>query len=504
MQYRNPILRGFYPDPSVCRSGDDFYLVTSTFEYFPGVPVFRSRNLVNWEQVGHCLSRDSQLPLGGARINGGIYAPTIRYHDGRFYMVTTNGSAKGHFYVWTDDPSGEWSEPIWVDQPGIDPDLFWDDDGSVWFSCTGTSKAIAQRQIDIETGKFLGETHFTWGGCGGKCPEAPHVYKVNGVYYLMIAEGGTENGHCVTIARGESPVGPWESCPHNPIVTHRSTELPIQATGHADIVEDQNGNWWMVCLGIRQTGYPMYHVLGRETFLAPMKWEDGWPVVAADAEGAQVAEQMMGHDGLPAPTPLDDHAREEFVEGRLSLRWNTRCNPVDATLLNVEEPGGLRLKCLPASLDVMEGQSWVGRRQQHYEFRATAAVHFDPLAEREEAGITVFQNILHHYEVAITRREGKRSLIVRRRIGSLAAEVACLDAPTGQITLMIEGDEQTYRLGYIDGAGDTRVIAKGEARYLSTEVGGKFTGVYLAMYATAHGEASENAAAFDWFEYEPK
>ncbi|HAS83495.1 MAG TPA: glycoside hydrolase family 43 protein, partial [Verrucomicrobia bacterium] len=293
MKYSNPVIPGFYPDPSICRVGQDFYLVTSSFEYFPGVPLFHSRNLVNWKQIGHCLTRHAQLPLSGVSISGGIYAPTIRYHGGRFYMVTTNCRNGGNFFVWSDAPDGAWSDPVWIAHKGIDPDLFWDDDGSVYVTGAG----ICQTKIDIKTGQSLSESTHLWSGCGGHYPEAPHLYKISGHYYLMIAEGGTEYGHCVTIARGPTPQGPWETCPHNPILTHRSkSKIPVQATGHGDMVEDQSGNWWMVCPGIRPKGFHSCHFLGRETFLTPVKWVDGWPVIGNNGE---IAIQMDGAEGLP-------------------------------------------------------------------------------------------------------------------------------------------------------------------------------------------------------------
>jgi xylan 1,4-beta-xylosidase len=495
MKYTNPIIPGFNPDPSICRVGEDYYLVTSSFEYFPGVPIYHSRNLVNWTQIGHCLTRESQLPLSDTGISGGIYAPTIRHHNGRFYMVTTNvKQGRGNFYVWTDDPAGEWSEPIWVDEGGIDPDLFWDDDGTVYF----TRSSSHQRRIDIETGKMLTESTKEWDGCGGHYPEAPHLYKVGDYYYLMIAEGGTEYGHCETIARGPSPQGPWESCPHNPILTHRSkNDFPIQATGHADMVEDHNGNWWMVCLGIRPKGFHRCHCLGRETFLTPVRWEDGWPIIGNDGE---IALEMEGHDGLPPIELQSLSTRDDFDEDKLAMHWNFRCNPVEGSWSLADSK--LKLTCGKPDLNTMEGQSWVGRRQQHFNFRSSTLIDFTPQNDCEEAGLTVFQNINHHYEVAVVRRDQAVSLIVRRTIGTLVAEVASIPVPEGPLALVIEGNAAEYSFGYAVGDADPVVLATGETRYLSTEVGGRFTGVYLATYATSSGQESDNAARFDWFKYE--
>ena len=287
MKYRNPILPGFHPDPSICRVGEDFYLVTSTFEFFPGVPIYHSKNLVNWELINHCLSTDTQLPLEHARASGGIYAPTLRYHDGTFFMVTTNVSAGGNFIVHTKDIHGTWSEPAWVKQRGIDPSLFWDDDGRCYFVSNGSAgnagSGIFLCEIDPFTGEMLSDSVCISKGCGGRCAEAPHIYKRGDYYYLMLAEGGTEYGHMETILRAKEIYGAYEPCPRNPILTHRNHPGEIQATGHADLVEDENGNWWLVCLAIRPIPRAKLHHLGRETFLSPVTWDgDGWPVVAQD------------------------------------------------------------------------------------------------------------------------------------------------------------------------------------------------------------------------------
>jgi xylan 1,4-beta-xylosidase len=279
MPYTNPVIPGFHPDPSVCRVGADYYLVTSSFEYYPGVPIFHSRDLFNWRPIGHCLTRESQLPLHGARSSGGIFAPTIRYHQGRFYMVTTNITARKHILVHAENPEGPWSEPVWLDMDGIDPSLLFDDDGKVYFSSTGPG-GIWQSELDVERGTWIGEKRSLWAGTGGSFPEAPHLYRLGDTYYLLIAEGGTEYGHMVTIARSGTPWGPFEPCPHNPILSHRSKSLEIRCTGHGDLVQDHRGNWWMVFLGTRPVGYPPCYHLGRETFLAPVSWDaNGWPVV---------------------------------------------------------------------------------------------------------------------------------------------------------------------------------------------------------------------------------
>ena len=199
--YKNPVIPGFNPDPSICRVGNDFYLVTSSFEYFPGLPIYHSKDLINWQQIGHCLTRDSQLPLHKVNASGGLFAPTIRYHDGLFYVMCTNVSAGGNFFCTATDPAGTWSEPIWVEVNGIDPEIFWDDNGKTYFVTQGNIGIVGVTEIDVKTGKVLSPVRLVWGGMGGRFPEAPHFYKKDGYYYLLIGEGGTEYMHSATIGR---------------------------------------------------------------------------------------------------------------------------------------------------------------------------------------------------------------------------------------------------------------------------------------------------------------
>jgi len=255
VSYQNPVLPGFYPDPSICKVNDDYYMVNSSFGYFPGVPIFHSTNLVNWEQIGYVLDREEQLPLAKAQTTLGIFAPTIHYHNGLFYMITTNSTDKGNFYVTAKNPAGPWSNPIWIATPGIDPSLFFDDNGKVYVTSAQNWGAVKNRivmsEIDITTGKLLSEPVTIWKGTGGKYPEGPHLYKKDGFYYLMIAEGGTEYGHKVTIARSKNIWGTYESNPANPILTHANSNEennPIQGTGHADLVQTTDGSWFMVAL----------------------------------------------------------------------------------------------------------------------------------------------------------------------------------------------------------------------------------------------------------------
>ncbi|GAB2965667.1 glycoside hydrolase family 43 protein [Streptomyces heilongjiangensis] len=313
MAPQRPVIPGFHPDPSICRVDDTYYLVNSSFEYAPGVPLLRSTDLRAWTQIGNVLDRPSQLDVSAADPSGGIFAPTLRHHDGRFWMITTNFSdQEGQLLVWAEDPSGPWSDPVRLpDTVGIDPDLAWDEDGTCYLTYAGFGpqgpEGIVQSVIDPVAGTVLTPRRRLWQGTGGKFPEGPHLYLIDGYWYLLIAEGGTERGHAVTIARGPSPAGPFEPAPDNPVLTHRGTDAPVQNTGHADLVQRPDGTWAMVYHGVRPRGSsPEWHVLGRETFAQDVEWHDGWPVLThriepVTAPGTPTVERLEARSGTELP-----------------------------------------------------------------------------------------------------------------------------------------------------------------------------------------------------------
>ncbi len=502
IRYSNPVIPGFYPDPSICKAGSKYYVVTSSFEYFPGVPIFESEDLVHWRQIGHVLTRKSQLPLEGVGSSQGIFAPTIRYHAGRFYVVTTNVTAGGNFLVWSDDPAGEWSEPVWLAQEGIDPSLFFDEDGRVYLTTSDPGEqAIYQSEINVNTGELLCDPRRIWDGTGGAYPEAPHLYRAGDYYYLLIAEGGTEYGHMATIARGRSPFGPFEGNPDNPILTHRSLRSPIQATGHADLVRDDDGSWWAVFLAIRPVGYPNRHHLGRETFLAPVSWpEGGWPTIG---DGGRVSLSMEV-SSLPAEIgePPLRKERDDFDEGAPGFEWNFLRNPREKDWSLTERKGWLALRGSEATLNDAASPAFLGRRQQHFECEARALLEFEPAEDGEEAGLTAYMNERFHYEIALTRMEGRPFVIVRRRLGSLSRVEFARKWDGGKaVELIIRADAERYEFAYASPGGETIVAGSGEAALLATEVAGGFTGVFLGMYATGNGARCRASAYFDWFDY---
>lgn len=498
LQYKNPVIKGFNPDPSICRVGEDFYLVTSTFEFFPGVPVYHSKNLVDWTLINYCLDRKSQLDLNNCNNSAGIYAPTIRHHNGTFYMVTTNVRGGGHFYVHTKDITEPWSEPIWVDQDGIDPTLFFDDDGKVYFCSTcfeNQKQGIGFFEIDIKTGKRLEPKRIISMGSGGRHPEAPHIYKIGGFYYLMIAEGGTEYGHMVTIQRSTDIYGPYENCPHNPILSHRDfSESPIQATGHADIVEDQHGNWWMVCLGIRPKG-GLLHQLGRETFLSPVQWNsDHWPVIG---DSGRISLDMSGE--LPAAlSPQDEnpgcHFLDDFSGNKMKLDWNYIRNPDPGKYSLTDSPGKLTLYPGNESLSDF-APTWAGIRQQEFDLVAETKLVHKPAGNSTQAGISAFYNKEYYYASYVTKENNKAYVVLEKRIHdySSISDRHEIDY-TGEILFRIKTSREWYEFFY-NLNGKWKKLGQGAAAGLCTEgtMSMTFTGVYLGIFA------SSEKTGFDYF-----
>ena len=509
--YSNPVLPGFHADPSVCRAGNDFYLVNSTFQYFPGVPVFHSKDLVNWEQIGNCLTRPSQVDLKGTDGNNGIYAPTIRYNKGRFYMVTTVFPSRRHFYVWADNPAGEWSEPIVIDFAigSCDPTLFFDEGKCYFLWKEGDIKIC---EIDVETGKQLGEIHHLGTGLGGRYPEGPHIYKKDGYYYLLLAEGGTEHGHHVNILRSKDLFGPYQPNPANPILSHFNMKMqnsPIQGLGHADLVQAPDSSWWMICLGYRTSGY-LQHVMGRETMLAPVTWEKGgWPVVNGDG----TLQTEMKCRTLPFVPLAQEPEKEEFDYVKrnaphdsyhslgLPMGWMSLCNPDYTKYSLTERKGWLRL--YPATIDLSETASptFVARRQTELSFSATALFDLAHLAEGMQAGLTAYAAPLNHYDVVAEKRNGKIYIKSNVRLGQTSHNEMEIELTGNLAYLRITSDKDFYYMMASPDGIHFSQLAKMEYRFLSTETIGGFTGVMLGVFAQGPHPATSGHVDIDWFEY---
>ncbi|MEV7631856.1 family 43 glycosylhydrolase [Microbacterium sp. NPDC089318] len=463
-----PIIPGFHPDPSICRVDDTYYIATSSFEYSPGVPIHRSTDLTHWELVGNALDRDSQLRPSSAAKDSGIYAPTLRHHDGRFWLTTTDTSRPfdGQLIVHAERAEGPWSEPVFVPAAiGIDPDIAWDEEGVAhlsWRSFHPELNGIASFPIDLATGEPLAEARLLWEGTGLPHIEAPHLYRIGDWWYLLVAEGGTERGHVVSIARSRSIDGEYEGCPANPILTHRSTDHPVQNTGHADLVQNADGTWSAVYLGVRARGKtPAFHVNGRETFLAGVDWVDGWPVIVEDR----------------FDIPETDHSFTDPLDGEsLHPRWVAP--GALASSFAAPGPDGAALRFDEARLS----RSIIATRALDELW--TAEVDLDAIDG--DVRVLVRHDDDHWYGVDISADEARATLAIGPAIAHPAT--AAID-DGGKVTVGIRvrrrpapqpygANPEPDMVGFSvrSGAGEPIDLGEYDGRYLSTEVAGGFTG----------------------------
>lgn len=509
--FYTPILPGWYSDPSVCTNGEgDYFLVTSTFTYFPGVPVFHSRDLVNWKQVGHVLSRPSQLVnMERQHVSGGIFAPAISYnpHNKTYYMITTNVGA-GNFYVKTQDPFGEWSDPIMVPEVGgIDPSIFFDEDGKAYVVNNDDApdfkpeydghRTIRVQELDWKNDRMVGPRKILVNK--GVHPEekpiwieGPHMYKINGKYFLMDAEGGTGPNHSEVIFRSDSPWGPFEAWKENPILTQRHLDPnrsnPITCAGHADLIQTTEGDWWAVFLACRPIDN-RFENLGRETFLMPVKWsEDGFPYITKDNEIIPMVQKRPGTVRGEEVTFGNFSVEEEFNDSTLDMQWMTLRGPAADLYSLTSTPGYLTLKCADVSAKEKAVPAMVCRRMQHHEFETATRMYFDPQTVDEKAGLLLFKDETHQYFMAVGEKESERtvSLIQIARDGDTV--VACNTVPSDAtcFDLKVVSTGETYEFYYSTNEGKswTKLCDKVDAGYLSTATAGGFTGSTIALYAT--------------------
>ncbi len=491
----NPAVSGFYPDPSVCRVGDDYYLACSSFEYFPGVPLFHSTDAEHWAPIGHVVTRKGQLSIETVPTGGGAWAPTIRFHDGQFWLLVADALGRGPLLFTATDPAGEWSDGLRLEGAnGIDHDIAWDADGVCYVTYSGLllegddmgrHLGIQQVRLDTATGKALEEPRSMWSGTGLKFPEAPHLYEVDGRWYLMIAEGGTERGHGISISRGPSPMGPFESAPANPIYSHRSTSHTVQNAGHADLFRTDTG-WQLVLLGTRPGGMSqMFAPLGRETFQTRVTWADGWPVV-------EPFVVTPDRPGIEVTTEFDGPLGGEWLTIRDAVReWAT---VTDGHLSIVADPAG------PAIVMDSAHPRFVGRRQEHLGARFAARIEVGDGV----GGLAIRYDERHHYDVEV----GGGAVTARVRLDQLE-HVWSATAPSGPIVVWIEAVPMTptpgsefldlstcdnVRLGFTADGVDTE-LAVMDGRYLTSDVTSSFTGRICGVYAT------RGTVEVDRFEY---
>ncbi|MBN1926372.1 MAG: glycoside hydrolase family 43 protein [Prolixibacteraceae bacterium] len=509
--FYNPILPGWYSDPSICSNNEDYFLVTSTFVFFPGVPIFHSTDLVNWKQIGHVLDRESQLVnLQGQHTSGGIFAPAISYnpHNQTYYMVTTNVGA-GNFFVKTKDPFGSWSDPIWLpDVKGIDPSFFFDDDGKAYIVNNDDPdgkprynghRAIRIQQFDVETDKTFGPRVVLVDG--GIHPEenpiwieGPHIYKINGMYYLMAAEGGTGPDHSEVILRSENPMSGYVAWDKNPILTQRHLSPdrpnPITCAGHADLIQTKEGNWWSVFLACRPIN-GKFENLGRETFLMPVKWSnDGYPYMTQGNDLIPMMGQREGAVVNENATFGNFIVTDSFDSDVLALEWITLRSPAKGLYSLKDFPGYLSLNCIPVSATERKTPAFVSRRMQHHKFVCETRMYFDPADSTEKAGVLLYKDERHQYFMAVQKKGNGRKIALEkigaRSVETLAEEM--INDANSPINMKVISEGTHYNFLYAVGNSSWKqLIENVDAYYLSTANSFGFTGTTIGMYAVKSG-----------------
>ncbi|HTF86746.1 MAG TPA: glycoside hydrolase family 43 protein [Cellvibrio sp.] len=505
-EFRNPILSGYAPDPTVARVGDDYYLVPSTFTHFPGLPIYHSKDLVNWTHIANAINRPDQFDFSGLNVSRGIFAPDLSYHDGTYYLTSTCVDCKGNFVMTAKDITGPWSDPHWLDFEGIDPSIHWDDSGKAYILNNGAPneeprydghRAIWIQEFDYKNLTMTGEPkQLINGGVDISTKpvwiEGPHIIQRNGFYYITAAEGGTSVHHSQTIFRADNVWGPYKPADHNPILTQRdldpNREDPIIAAGHAKFVQLPNGDWWATFLAIRPYDREMFNI-GRETFLLPVRWENDWPYILPQGERIPFALKKPALPAQPQATPPtsgDFGYTDSFDGDSLGLSWMGIRDP-QASFYQVEG-GALNLACHGGLGDVNQVPSFVGRRQQHHIAEISTTVSFVPAAEGDAAGLAAVQDDQHLMFIGITQHEGKNQVALYRRQGSNDDTLinAAPISNTQDVTLSLAFNGGKMQAFYeVDG--QRQLLAEGvDATNLSTNVAGGFVGTIVGPYCTSN------------------
>jgi xylan 1,4-beta-xylosidase len=517
--YQNPILAGFMPDPSICRKGDDYYLVNSSFSFYPGVPIWHSKDLVNWTQIGHVLNRESQLKIGRSHMSGGVYAPDIKYnpHNNLFYVITTGTGYGRTSIVTTDDPKKQnWSDPIALnDVRGIDPSLFFDEDGKAYILNNDAPaypaeydghRAIWIREFDWRNNKVIGQAQVVIdkGIRPADKPiwiEGPHLYKIKGLYYLMCAEGGTADWHSEVVLTSDKPFGPYTPCPINPILTQRllprGRQNPVTSAGHADLVQTAAGDWYAVFLACMPYRGGLYNT-GRETFFLPVSWKDNQPIILEN--GLEVpyfvkkseeqlrlekTNQQKGFDFYrPGPLWTNQGLKDHAIFVR---------NP-NGEFYSIDKDGRLKLSLKEVSLNESLNPAFICQRVTSWLFTATVALDFKPSAAADFAGIALFQNERFYMQFgkAMDSVSGNPIILLEafKEGNSLCSYRVVLSKKSAKTKLALKVQAvkpDSYVFSYSSNKGKTWIpVGKPiDATILSTQVATGFQGASVGVYATS-------------------
>lgn len=492
----NPIIPGFFPDPSICSCGDDFYIVNSSFCYFPGLPILHSKDLANWEIIGNAMNRSSQLDVNGCELSEGLFAPTIRHYEGMFYIVCTNVKSGGNFVIEASNPEGPWSDPFYIEgAEGIDPSLFFDEDGKCYYIGTHENRSGAKyngdwyiyiQEFDIKNKRLVGEFKEVWNGSQKNViwPEGPHIFRENGYYYIMHAEGGTGPDHSEAICRSKSIWGPYENNPCNPIITHRHLggDFPIRYVGHADMTKTTNGEYYIVLLGVRQSSG--YTTIGRETFLARVTWESNWPIVnvgvgmLTDEVDINLEECKNSNNDIASLNKMFDFTAmvklsPEFVFLRQEegMRYSLSSQ-------------GLLLKFSKTSIMEDESATYLGLRQQHRQCIYEVNISGFALENSEVVGLALYQNSKYHLRLELSSNEarllkssnGQDSILEKCDIGKIES--------SSSITIRLEINKLKANFMLLIDSNVILCVSEIDIRELSTEVAGGFVGCTIGVFAS--------------------
>ncbi|WP_416307561.1 glycoside hydrolase family 43 protein [Neptunicella sp. SCSIO 80796] len=505
-EFQNPIAAGFYPDPSITRKGDDYYMVVSSFAYTPGLPILHSRDLVTWKLIGHALTRSEQLNMENLGVSRGLFAPTIRYHDGLFYIINTAVDSGGNFFITAEDPAGEWSDPVWLPEiGGIDPDIFFDDDGKVYITHNDAPmgeplyqghRAIWMWEYDLQNKQVVkdsGHVIVNGGTDLAKQPiwiEAPHLYKINGWYYLLCAEGGTGYEHSEVVFRTRSLDEPFVPYENNPILTQRDLDIdrpdPITTAGHADIIQTPQGDWWAVFLATRSYDKTFYNT-GRESFLLPVSWQDDWPHILET--GKTIPYRLKKPAASAALTNTDELTgnfvwHDEFEEAELSPHWSL-LRSFKHSWYQLQD-GHIDIQALPIKMSSLQQPAFIGRRQQHMTYSARTELLL-PNTGQLSAGLVAFQNEHFHYYLGTQKTPEGYQVFIEQAKGDEPVVISSrnIQAEPGQaIVLGVEGDKDKISFSFQLAGSNTVELAENlDGKALSTSVAGGFVGTMLGLHS---------------------
>jgi xylan 1,4-beta-xylosidase len=503
--YRNPIIPGFHPDPSIVRVGRDYYLVNSSFAFFPGLPVFHSSDLVNWKQIGNAIDRPGMFDFTGLGVARAIFAPTIRHHAGLFYIANTCIECGFNFIITAKNPAGPWTDPVFLPPvDGIDPDLFFDDDGRAWISNNGPPagnpqydghRAIWIQELDLRAMKMVGPRQVIVNG-GVRIAdkpiwtEGPHIFKRDGWYFLIAAEGGTAGNHSETVFRSRRVTGPYRPGPNNPILTQRDLDparpFPIQAAGHADFVRTPKGKWWAVFLGTRPYAANLSN-MGRETFLLPVHWpKGGWPLILPPKT---IVPQVAAG---PEQHPVMNHWRDDFNAADLGPGWLVLRTPKDRWFNLTDNPGALTLTPRAVSLSSTGNPSFLAIRQQHHKAVVETELRFAPSRPSDRAGLAILADEQHHYFFGLEQASAGPQLVVAKRNGAGDPEngriIAQKSLNTGEpIRLRLELRGAAIDFSFVASNGQWEPLLKGaDGTILASEATNQFTGAVIGLLASTN------------------